>query len=149
LQADDAALRPAQHRARHVQRSGRRGPTRDDKGIRQWKATLEVDDLALDPAGEVRRDDHEVLLQLVVLGRIGRQLGAHGEELALDAQDHRMAAAVRDQGTGRTQRRDCLIDGAVRLRAWIRLFDAPAVEEPGLSPIASLGDDALSRDGDS
>src|SRR5205823_4410125 len=90
-----------QDRARNVQRGGRWGPTRDDEGVRQWKAALEVDDLALDPAGEVRRDDHEMLLQLVVLGRIGRQLGAHSEQLALDAQDRSVAAAVRDQGPGR------------------------------------------------
>src|SRR2546430_2212752 len=145
LKADDAALRAAQHRARNVQRGGRGGPTRDDEGIRQRKAALEVDDLALDPAAEVRRDDHEMLFQLVVLGRIGRQLGAHGEELALDAQDDGVAAAIRDQGSGRPQRRDCLIDGAVRLPAGIRLFDAPAIEEPRLSPIARLGADALSR----
>src|SRR5256714_9487980 len=104
LQADDAALRAAQHRARHVQRGGCGGPARDDESIRQWNTTLEVDDLTLHPAGEVRRDDHEMLLQLVVLGRVGRQLGAHGEELALDAQDRGMAAAVRDQSPGPPQR---------------------------------------------
>src|SRR5438874_5712243 len=148
LQADDAALRAAQHRARNVQRGGRWGATRDDEGIRQGKAALEVDDLALDPAAEVGRDDHELLLQLVVLGRIGCQLGAHGEELALDAQDDGMAAAVRDEGPGRPQRGDRLVDSAVGLRTRTRLFAAPAVEEPGLALIAGLGDDALSRDGD-
>jgi hypothetical protein len=34
LQADDAALRPAQHRASNIQGGGRRRPTRDDKRIR-------------------------------------------------------------------------------------------------------------------
>jgi len=149
LQADNAALGAAQHRASHIQRGARGGPTRDDEGIRQRNAALEVDDLALGAAREVRRDDQEVLLQLAVLGCIGRQLGTHGEELALDAQDDRVPAAVLDQGAGRTERRDRLIDRAIRLRARIRLGDAPAVEEPGLSPIAGLGDDALSRDGDS
>src|SRR5438132_1862815 len=145
LQANDAALRAAQHRARDVQRGGCGGPARDDESIRQWKAPLEVDDLTLHPAGEVRRDDHEVLLQLAVLGPVGRQLGAHGEELALDAQDDGMAAAVSDQGPGGPQRRDRLVDSAVGLRTRIRLFDAPAVEEPGLALIAGLGDDVLSR----
>src|SRR5256714_8007343 len=113
LQANDAALRAAQHRARDIQRGGCGGPARDDESIRQWKATLEVDDLTLHPAGEVRRDDHEMLLQLVVLGPAGRQLGAHGEELALDAQDDGVAAAVRDQSPGPPQRGGRLVDSAV------------------------------------
>lgn len=89
-----------------------------------------------------------MLLQLVVLGGIGRQLGPDREELALDPQDDRMPAAVLDEGARRAQRRDRLIDGAVGLGARIRLGDAPTVEEAGLSPIPGLGDDALARDGD-
>ena len=89
-----------------------------------------------------------MLLQLVVLGRIGRQLGADREELALDPQDDRMPAAVLDQGARSAQRRDRLIDGTVSLGARIRLGDAPTVEEAGLSPIPGLGDDALARDSD-
>src|SRR3989442_11859639 len=84
LQADDATLRPAQHGASHIQGGGRRRPTRDDERIREWDAALEIDDLALDAAGEIPRDNHEMLLQLAVLGSIGRQLSADGEELALD-----------------------------------------------------------------
>jgi hypothetical protein len=121
LQTDDAALRPAQHGASHIQGRGRRGPSRDDKRIRQWNAPLEVDDLAFDPAGEIRRDDHEMLLQLVVFGSVGRQLGADGEELALDPQDDRMPGTVLDQGAGHTERRDRLVDGAVGLGARICL----------------------------
>jgi hypothetical protein len=147
LQADDAALRPAQHCAGDVQRGGRRRPTWNHERIRQWNAALEVRDLGLDAAGEVRRDHHEVLLQLVVLGGVGRQLGANREELALDPQDDHVPAAVLDQGAGGAQRRDRLIDGAVRLGARIGFRDAAAIEEAGLSPIPSLGDDALSRDG--
>ncbi len=41
-----------------------------------------------------------MLLQLVVVGSIGRQLGADREELALDPQDDRMPGAVLDQGAG-------------------------------------------------
>ncbi len=68
-----------------------------------------------------------MLLQLVVVGSIGRQLGA---------------------GAGHAERRDRLIDGAVRLRPRIGFRDAAAVEEAGLSPIPRLRDNALSRDGD-
>jgi len=89
-----------------------------------------------------------MLLQLGVLGSIGRELGADREQLALDTQDDRMPAAVLDQGSGRAQRRDRLIDSAVRLGARIRLGDPTAVEKPGLSPIPGPGDDALARDGD-
>ncbi len=89
-----------------------------------------------------------MLLQLVVLGSIGRQLSADREELALDPQDDRMPGAVLDQGAGRTQRGDRLIDRAVRLGARIRLGDPAAVEEAGLSLIPGLRDNALSRDGD-
>jgi hypothetical protein len=148
LEADDAALRPAQHRPSDVEGRTRRGPSRDDERIRQWHAALEVDDLALDAAREIRRDDHEMLLQLVVVGGIGRQLGADREELALDPQDDRVPAAVLDQGAGGAQGRDRLIDRAVRLRTRIRLRDAPTVEQAGLSPIPGLRDDALSCDGD-
>jgi len=88
-----------------------------------------------------------MLLQLVVLGSIGRQLGANREELALDTQDDRVPCAVLDQRTCRAQRRDRLIDGAVGLGARIRLGDAPTIEEASLSPISGLGDDALARDG--
>src|SRR5437879_1999798 len=149
LEADDAALRASQHRARDIQGGRRLGATWNHEGIRQRNAALEVDDLELDPTGEVGRDDHEVLLQLAVLGRVSRQLGADREQLALNAQDDRVPAAVLNQGARRPQCRDGLIDSAVRLRARIRLFHAPAVEKPGLSPIAGLGDDALSCDGDS
>jgi hypothetical protein len=121
LQTDDAALRPAQHGASHIQGRRRRRPTRDDEGIRQRDAALEVDDLALDAAGEIRGDNHEMLFQLVVLGSIGRKLGADREELALDPQDDRMPGTVLNQGAGRTERRDRLIDGAIRLGARIRL----------------------------
>ena len=89
-----------------------------------------------------------MLLQLVVLGSIGRQLGADRKELALDAQDDRMPAAVLDEGARRAQRRDCLIDGAVGLGARIGLGDPTPVEEARLSPIPGLGDDALARDRD-
>jgi hypothetical protein len=89
-----------------------------------------------------------MLLQLVVLGGVGRELGANREELALNTQDDGMPSAVLDQGARRAQRRDGLIDGAVGLGARIRLGDPTAVEEAGLSPIPSLGDDALARDGD-
>jgi hypothetical protein len=101
LEADDATFGAAQHRASHVEGGGGRRPARDDERIGQWNAALKVDDLALDAAGEIRRDDHEMLLQLVVLGSIGRQLGADREELALDSQDDRMPAAVLDEGTRR------------------------------------------------
>jgi hypothetical protein len=149
LQADDATFGAAQHRASHVEGGGGHRPARDDERIGQWNAALQVDDLALDAAGEIRGDDHEMLLQLAVLGSIGRQLGADREELALDPQDDRMPTAVLDKGAGCAQRRDRLIDGAVGLGARIRLGDAAAVEEAGLSLIPSLGDDALTRDGDS
>jgi len=89
-----------------------------------------------------------MLLQLVVFGSVGRQLGTNREELALDTQDDGMPSAVLDQGARRAQRRDRLIDGAVGLGARIRLGDAPTVEEAGLSPIPGLGDDALARDSD-
>ncbi len=121
LETDDAALRPAQDGAGHIEGRGRRCATRDDERIRQWNAALELGDLALDTAGEIGRDDHEVLLQLVVLGSIGRQLGADREELALDPEDDRMPAAVLDQCSGRAERRDRLIDGAVGLGARICL----------------------------
>jgi hypothetical protein len=121
LETDDPTLGAAQHGARHIQRCGRRRATRDDERIRQRNAALEVDDLALNAAREIRRDNHEVLLQLAVLGRIGRQLGADREELALDPQDDRMPGAVLDQCSGRAERRDRLIDGAVGLGARIRL----------------------------
>lgn len=147
LQADDASFRPAQHRAGHVQGGGGRRPTGDHERIGQWNPTLEVRDLALDAAREVWRHHHEVLLQLVVLGGIGRQFGADGEQLALDPEDDRVPAPVPDQGAGDAERRDRLIDRAVRLGAWIGLGDASAIEESGLSPISGLGDDALSRDG--
>jgi hypothetical protein len=121
LETDDAALRPAQDGASHIEGRGRRCATWDDERIRQWNAALELDDLALEAAGEIRRDDHEVLLQLVVLGRIGCQLGANREELALDPQDDRMPGTVLDEGAGHTERRDRLIDGAVGLGARISL----------------------------
>lgn len=121
LQAHDATLGPAQNGASHIQSRGRRCATRDDERIRQRNATLEVDDLTLDSAREIRRDDHEVLLQLVVLGRVGRQLGSDREELALDPQDDGMPGTVLDQGAGGAQRRDRLIDGAVGLGARICL----------------------------
>ncbi len=121
LETNDAALRPAQDGASHIQGRGRRCATRDDERIRQWNAALELGDLALDAAGEIRRDDHEVLLQLLVLGRIGCQLGTDREELALDPQDDRMPAAVLDQCSGRAERRDRLIDGAIGLGARICL----------------------------
>lgn len=104
LQADDAALGAAQHGARHVQGSGCGCPTGDDERIRQWNTALQVDDLALDAAGEIRRDHHEMLLQLVVLGRVGCEFGAHREEFALDPQDDGMPSAVLDEGTRRAQR---------------------------------------------
>lgn len=148
LQANDTTLGAAHHGTSYVQGGGRRRPTRDDERIRQWNAALQVDDLELDAAGEIRGDDHEMLLQLVVLSSIGRQLGADRKKLALDAQDDRMPAAVLDEGAGRAQRRDCLIDGAIGLGARIGLGDPTAVEEAGLSPIPGLGDDALARDGD-
>jgi hypothetical protein len=89
-----------------------------------------------------------MLLQLVVLGGIGRQLGADREELALDPQDDRVPAAVFDQGAGGAQGRDRLVDGAVCLGARIGLGYAATVEQAGLSPIPGLRDDALSCDGD-
>jgi len=46
----------------NVQGGGRWRPTRDHERIRQWNAPLEVDDLGLDAAGEIRRDHHEMLL---------------------------------------------------------------------------------------
>jgi hypothetical protein len=97
LQTDNPALRPAQHGARNIQGGGRRRPTRDDERIRQWDAALEVDDLVLDAAGEIRRDNHEMLLQVAVLDRIGRQLRADREELALHPQDDGVPFAVFDQ----------------------------------------------------
>jgi hypothetical protein len=62
-----------------------------------------------------------MLLQLVVLGSVGRELGANREELALNTQDDGMPSAVLDQGARRTQRRDRLIDGAIGLGARICL----------------------------
>jgi hypothetical protein len=148
LQADDAALGTTQHRASHVEGGGGGRAARDDERIGQLHAALQVDDLALDAAGEIRGDDHEMLFQLVVLGSIGRKLGADRKELALDSKDDRMPAAVLDKGAGRAQGGDRLIDGTVGLGARIRLGDAATVEEAGLSPIPGLGDDALARDGD-
>ena len=58
---------------------------------------VEVIDLDFQPAGDVRRHDHEMLLELVVLGGVGCQLGANREELALHPQDDGVAAAVFDQ----------------------------------------------------
>ena len=147
LQPDDASFRTAQHRTGHVQGRGGRRPTGDHERIGQWNPTLEVRDLALDATGELGRYDHEVLLQLVVLGGIGRELGADREQLALDPEDDRVPAPVPDQGARHAERRDCLVDGPVRLGARVRLGDAAAVEQAGLSRISGLRDDALSRDG--
>jgi hypothetical protein len=79
LQANDAALRPPQHGARHVEGRGRRRPTRDDERIRQRKAAFQVDDLTLGAAGKVGRHHREVLFQLGILGGVCRQLGTDGE----------------------------------------------------------------------
>ena len=121
LQPNDAALRSPGHRPGHVQRGGRRGSARDDEGVGQRDPLLELHDLVLDPPGEVSCHHHEVLLQLVVLGGVGRQLGADGEQLALDPQDDGVAAAILDQRPRGTQRRDRFVDRAVSLGPRISL----------------------------
>jgi len=97
LQANDPALGTPQHGARHVEGRGRQCASGDDERIRQGDPALQVVDLGLQPAGDVRRHHHEMLLQLVVLGGVGGQLGADREELALHPQDDGVPAAVFDQ----------------------------------------------------
>src|SRR5438309_1535794 len=145
LQPDDAAFSAPRHGPRHVERGAGRGTARDDEGIGQRDPALELGDLRLDPFGEIRGHDHEVLLQLVVLGRVGRQLGADREELALDPQDDRVPLAIRDQGASGTQRGDCLIDRPICFGARIGFRYPASVEKSGLPSIAGLGDDALAR----
>jgi hypothetical protein len=89
-----------------------------------------------------------VLQQLVVLSGIGRQLGTDGEELALNAKDDGVPAAILDDGAGRPERRDGFIDGAVRLGVRIGFCDAASIQKAGLSPIPGFRDDALARDVD-
>jgi len=121
LQPNDPALGAAQHGARDVEGRGGRRATGDDEGIGQRYPALEVVDLHFQPAGDVRRHDHEMLLQLVVLGAIGGQLGADGEELTLHTEDGGVPAAVLDQRPRHPKRGDGFIDGAVGLGARIGL----------------------------
>jgi hypothetical protein len=117
LQANDASLGATQHGARDVEGRGRRGATRDDEGIRERDPALEVVDLGLQPARDIRRHHHEMLLQLVVLGRVRGQLGADREELALHPQDEGVPAAVFDQRPRHSQGGDRFVDRAIGLGA--------------------------------
>jgi len=103
LQANDPALGATQHGARHVEGRGRWRATGDDERIRQRDPALEVFDLGLQPAGRVRHHHQEMLLQLVVLGRVRRELGADREELALHPQNDGVPAAVFDHRPGHSQ----------------------------------------------
>jgi len=147
LQADDAALGATHHGARHVEGRCRRRTAGDDECIWQRDPALEVVDFGLQAVGGFRHHHQEMLLQLVVLGRVRRQLGADGEELALYPQDDGVPAAVFDQCPRHTEGRDRFIDRAIGLGPRVGLRYPAAIKQAGLSPIPSLGDDALARDG--
>jgi hypothetical protein len=117
LQANDASLGATQHGARDIEGRGRRGATRDDERIRQRDPALEVVDLGLQPARDIRRHHHEMLLQLVVLGRVRGQLGADREELTLHPKDDGMPTAVFDERPRHPQGGDRFVDRAVGLGA--------------------------------
>jgi hypothetical protein len=89
-----------------------------------------------------------MLLQFRVLDGVSSELGADGEELALDSQDGGVPLAIADQRSGDAERRDRLIDRAIRLRTGVGFRDATAVEQARFACITGLGNDALARDGD-
>jgi hypothetical protein len=71
------------------------------------------------------------------------KLGAHHEELALQAEDEGAQRVVsRQLGAGKAQGRDRLVRGAVRIGAQVRLGDAlPAIQQACGSAVALAGVD--------
>jgi len=128
LKTYDTTFGAADHRTRNVESGCRVGPAGNHERLGQGHPFFQVGDLALQPSREIRRHDHEVFDQRLVLSGIGRQLGAHGEELALHSQDDGMPTGIRDQGAGRAQDGDGFIHSPVRFRARIGLGDSAAVQ---------------------
>jgi len=146
LQPDDPALGTPDDGAGDVERGRGLRAAWNHKRVRKRDPLFEIGDLRLAAAREIGGDDFEMPQQRGVLRRVGRQLRAYREELALQTQDDRMPSAITDQRAGGAQRGDRFIDIAVGLRARIGLGHPTAVQQPGLSPISRPGDDALAGD---
>ena len=96
---------------------------------------------------ELGGDDFEVSLQRGVVGRIGGQLRANREELALHPQDDGVPSAIANERARGAERGDRFVDVAVGLGTRVGLWHPPAVQQTRFSRISSPGDDALARDG--
>jgi hypothetical protein len=127
LQPNDAPFGMPQNRSRHIEGGGRDSTTWNHEGVWQRDTPFQILNLCFHTARKLRRHDHEVLLQFGVLGGIRRQLCADCEELALNTQDHGVPFSVLQLCPCGAERRNSLIDGAISLRAGIRLGDAAAI----------------------
>jgi hypothetical protein len=123
----------AEHGPGDVKRRSRNCAPWDHKGVRQWEPALQLRDLPFEAAGQLGRHDHEVLLELPILFRIGCELGANREELALHAQDDGVPPRIRHLGAGEAERRNRFIYRAIGLGPRIGLRNPAAVEQPGFA----------------
>ena len=84
-----------------------------------------------------------MLLEVVPFAASGGQLGAHGEQLALQPEQTLGTLRVGGQRPGQAQRGHGFVEAAVRLGVEIVLGNAAAVEQPGLTRVAAAGDDRV------
>ena len=112
------------------------GRARDDEAARQLDLLSQRVDVPFERVRHLRGHDAEVLLQLRVVGAVGGEFRANGEELALEAKGDALHFRVGGEGACEAERRDGFVGGAVGLGAWIVLEHASTVQQAGLAGVA-------------
>ena len=135
------ALCSAQDGACEVQRAGCLRRAGDDEAARQLDLRGESVYVGFEFGGHRGGYDAEVRLQLGVLGAVGREFRADGEEFALNAFDDAPYLRFDRERPRKAERGDRLVAGAVGLRSEVALGDAPSVEQAGFALVALFGVD--------
>ena len=139
-QGDRPALGAADDRAGDLEGGAQARLAGDDELARQLDGGLGLAQQRVQAVDHLAGHAGRAVLLAVAMVGVGRQLGADGEQLALEPQDHLAEPAeVRRQGPvlglhaklgpGHAERRDGLVDGAVGLGAQVVLADAVAAEQ--------------------
>src|SRR5664280_2755018 len=142
-------LRPPDDGSGKLERGARAGLAGHDELPRELDPGLVVREHGLDPGDHRGRDARRPVLEAVPCDRVGGQLRARHEQLALDPEDQRLdlregrgkraeAPPGVQLGPGEPQRSDGLVQGAVGLGAEIVLGNAIASEEEARGAVVAL-----------